>query len=38
MTLIPLTAGVYGRFGRFVCTVAGTSALVSAGHFYGMGD
>jgi hypothetical protein len=35
MTIIPLTAGVYGRFARFVCTVAGTSALVSAGHIYG---
>lgn len=35
MTLIPLTAGVYGRFGRFVCTAGGTSALVSAGHVYG---
>jgi len=35
MTLIPLTAGVYGRFARFVCTAAGTTALVSAGHVYG---
>lgn len=35
MTVIPLTAGVYGRFARFVCTVAGTSALVTAGHIYG---
>jgi len=35
MTPIPLTSGVFGRFARFVCTVAGTSALVTAGHIYG---
>jgi hypothetical protein len=35
ITVIPLTAGVYGRFGRFVCTVAGTSALVNYGSCYG---
>ena len=35
MTVIPLTAGIYGRFARFVCTFAGTSALVTAGHIYG---
>lgn len=36
ITVIPLTAGVHGRFARFACTVAGTTALVNYGSFYGI--
>ena len=35
MTVIPLTAGVYGKSIRLVCTATGTSALVTAIHIYG---
>jgi len=34
VTIIPVTAGVYGKFSRFVCTVAGTTALVTEGSIY----
>jgi hypothetical protein len=35
MTIIPVTAGVYGRFLRVQCTAGGTSQLVTAIHIYG---
>jgi hypothetical protein len=35
MTVIPLTAGVYGKSIRLVCTATGTTALVTALHIYG---